>query len=161
MGKPYARELAALDSTYRQALADDPSRVAEAVASLANLALLAVGSGGSLSSARFAALVHEAFTGRLARATTPLEIGSPDPVVARSGVMFFSAGGKNRDIVSAFDRARGADARRIFVLCGNRDSPLYRRVNDAPEASGALFRNPAARMGSLQRTHWSRRVCDS
>jgi hypothetical protein len=149
MGKPYARELAALDSTYRQALTDDPGGVAKAIASLVHMPLLAVGSGGSLSTAHFAAFVHEAFTGRLAKATTPLEIGSPDPVVARSGVMFFSAGGTNRDILSAFDRARDAGARRVFVLCERRDSPLYRRVADAPEASCALFRIPGGKDGFL------------
>lgn len=47
-----------------------------------------------------------------------------------------------RDILAAFDRAREADARRIFVMCGRRDSPLYQRSEGAAEASGALFRIP-------------------
>jgi hypothetical protein len=149
MGKPYARELAALDDTYRQALSEDSTAVAEAIAALADLPVLAVGSGGSLSTAHFAALVHEAFTGQIAKATTPMEIGSPDPVVARSAVMFFSAGGKNRDILSAFDRAWGADARRVFVLCGRRDSPLYRRSQGKAETSVALFHIPGGKDGFL------------
>ena len=100
--------------------------------------MIMVGSGGSFSTASFAAFLHEHVTGRLTRAATPLELSNgslPD-----AGVACFSANGRNRDIIAAFRNASRHEVDPLSALVLADDSPLaemasrwhYARVVAAP-----------------------------
>ena len=62
--------------------------------------MMMVGSGGSFSTATFAAGLHESTSGQLARAATPLDVVSK--AIQDAGLVCFSARGRNRDIITAF-----------------------------------------------------------
>lgn len=101
MGKPYQRELDNVPATIRWALAQDVASLRHTLLrEFAPRNLIAVGSGGSLVAATFAAMLHEATTGRLARATTPLE-ASTRPVTKHTAALLLSARGTNIDIQQA------------------------------------------------------------
>ncbi len=103
-------ELRQLEATYSAALSMDTSVLDAALSDSSRYPLVAVGSGGSLSAAHFACHLHEQFAGKLARASTPLEIlsllsdaGSRRGLV-NSAVLCLSAGGSNTDINRTFER---------------------------------------------------------
>lgn len=102
MGKPYASELEQLASTYTWAIKTCIDPLVEAITGSASLPLLATGSGGSLTAAHLAASLHQRYTGRIAKAVTPLEIVSLTPSFKDIAVLFLSASGKNADIIGAF-----------------------------------------------------------
>ena len=82
-----------------------------------------IGSGGSFSVASFAAFLHQAQTGRLASALTPLEY--LDIHLRDSGVICFSASGKNKDIGTAFEEAALREVRPLIALVMREASPLH------------------------------------
>ena len=87
--------------------------------------MVAIGSGGSLVAASFASLLHEAATGRLARAATPLEAITRSPL-RDTGALLLSARGTNSDImrVARILPELGYDV--VSGLTTHRGSPLER-----------------------------------
>ena len=85
--------------------------------------LLAVGSGGSLVSATFAALLHESVTGRLARSATPLE-AMTRPSTRDTAALLLSAGGANPDIRQAARILPTLGYETVSALCTRIGSPL-------------------------------------
>ena len=96
----YRRELAGLDGVYRAARGMDVAPLCAVVERWADRPMMMVGSGGSFSTATFAADLHESATGQLARAATPLEVVSKGN--RQAGLTCFSANGRNQDIITAF-----------------------------------------------------------
>src|SRR5713101_433311 len=128
LGKPYASELAQLPSTYSWAMKTCIDPLVEAIIGSASLPLLATGSGGSLTAAHLAASLHQRYAGRIAKAVTPLEIAASVPHPRDVAVLFLSAGGRNADIIGAFQRVVVREPRRLVVMCSQRKSPLARLV---------------------------------
>lgn len=126
VGKPYSSELALLSSTYAWAMAADTTPLAAAIAGWAAQPLVAVGSGGSLTTANFASFLHERYAGTIAKAVTPLEIATHGRTLRDTVVMFVSAGGQNTDIVGALRYVVAQEPKHLLVLCGNPASPLSR-----------------------------------
>jgi len=83
-----------------------------------------VGSGGSYTVATLLCTLHETYTGRVSRASTPLEIIANPTLAAASPMFFVSAEGKNPDIIEAILRARRHSARDLHVLTNRKSSPL-------------------------------------
>ena len=80
MGKPYHSEIEKVPATISWALDQDVTELRKTLRREFNgHNLVAIGSGGSLVAAAFAAQLHEAVTGYLARASTPLEAISRPP----------------------------------------------------------------------------------
>ena len=100
MPPSYRRELAGLDGVYRAARGIDVAPLCAVVERWADRPMMMVGSGGSFSTATFAAGLHESTTGQLARAATPLDVVSK--AIQDAGLVCFSARGRNRDIITAF-----------------------------------------------------------
>lgn len=115
MGKPFMSELHQLEATYSAALSMDTSSLDVALSESLRYPLVAVGSGGSLSAAHFACRLHQQFAGKLAKASTPLEIlsllsdGGSRHSLVNSTVLCLSAGGSNTDINRAFRALIEAD----------------------------------------------------
>ena len=124
MGKPYAFELEQLANTYAWAMNTGIDPLVDALSGCASLPLLATGSGGSLTAAHLAAAFHQRYTGRMAKAVTPLEIVFLAPGFQDMAVLFLSAGGKNADIIGALQQVVVREPRRLAVLCSRRQSPL-------------------------------------
>ena len=96
----YRKELSGLDGVYRTARGMDVSPLCSVVERWLDRPMVMVGSGGSFSTATFAADLHESVTGQLARAATPLEVISK--ANRDAGLVCFSASGRNQDIIAAF-----------------------------------------------------------
>ncbi|MFX3928891.1 hypothetical protein ACJBV4_10445, partial [Streptococcus suis] len=69
----YENELAELRHSYASACAADIEPLKLAIASAAEASMIGVGSGGSFTVASLLCSLHEAYTGRVSRPSTPLE----------------------------------------------------------------------------------------
>lgn len=124
MGKAYQNELKQVPATIRWALNQDISHLRQTLLEeFAGCNLLAVGSGGSLVAATFATLLHESFTGRLARTATPLE-AMTRPSTRDTAALLLSAGGTNPDIRQAAKILPTLGYETISALCTRMGSPL-------------------------------------
>ena len=98
----YDTELHRLGETYSLALTADVRRVKTAIAGASESSIIGVGSGGSFTVASLLCNLHETYTGRVSRPSTPLEIISSPTLASASPVFLISAEGKNPDIIEAF-----------------------------------------------------------
>src|SRR5215475_1919632 len=120
----YEIELQQLGETYRAASIADITRVKSAIAGASESSIIGIGSGGSFTVASLLCNLHETYTGRVSRPSTPLEIICNPTIAAASPVFLISAEGKNPDIVEALQRARMHSARPIHVITNRSNSPL-------------------------------------
>jgi HAD superfamily hydrolase (TIGR01484 family) len=135
----YDVELEKLASTYHAALAADVSRLKVAIAGASQSSIIGVGSGGSYTVASLLCNLHEAYTGRVSRASTPLEIICNPTLAAASPVFLISAEGKNPDIVEALQRARIHSARAVHVITNRAESPLIECARDLTNINEHVF----------------------
>ena len=135
MGKPFLVELSHLGETYAWALDQDVSNLTDFFRSALDRPILAVGSGGSLSAASYAAYLHEQIAGFPSEALTPMRfVGfNSTPDVA---ALFLSAGGRNHDILAAIRAASIRDLRQVGAMSLRSTSPL---VDFAEQIAGNLF----------------------
>jgi fructoselysine-6-P-deglycase FrlB-like protein len=125
MGKPFEIELGRLSETYDWAMSQNITPLAEFVRAVVGGPACFLGSGGSLSAATFGAYLHEQVTTQVAEALTPLPF-SARPEFSSNAVLMMSAGGKNRDILSAYRNAVERDTKHLGVICFDPKSPLAR-----------------------------------
>ena len=123
MGRHYPSELRRLPATLEWAQAQDISALSDSIRDLAGSDLLAVGSGGSFVAAAYAALLHEAYMERLARASTPLEAVSQSPT-RDTAALLLSAGGTNKDIRQAAHTLLESDYSRVLAVTTRPGAPL-------------------------------------
>lgn len=135
----YEQELAQLSVSYTAACAADIEALKAAIAGTAESSMIGVGSGGSFTVASLLCSLHEAFTGRVSRPSTPLEIICSPALASSSPVFLISAEGKNPDIVEALDRARRFSSRTVHVLTNRNDSPLMKQVRAMPGVKPYVF----------------------
>ena len=95
MGKPYQSELAKLSETYQWALSLDAKPLEEHLVSVANCPLVAIGSGGSYSTATLMADLHQRQTGEVGMSDTPLMAASYLKQLKGSAVALVSGAGLN------------------------------------------------------------------
>jgi hydroxymethylpyrimidine pyrophosphatase-like HAD family hydrolase/fructoselysine-6-P-deglycase FrlB-like protein len=124
LGKPYATELKALSDTYALSCKMHVDTLAAILRSGVHLPLAAIGSGGSLTSAHFAAYLHTLYTGRMAKAMTPLEIVSSPAALQHLAVLILSAGGRNPDVLGCFDSLQRRDHSLLGAVCAQTETPL-------------------------------------
>jgi fructoselysine-6-P-deglycase FrlB-like protein len=101
----YESEMTKLAGTYSAALGTDVSKIKAAVAGASESSVIGVGTGGSFTVASLLCHLHEAYTGRVSRPATSLELICNPTLAASSPVFLISAEGKNPDIVEALQRA--------------------------------------------------------
>lgn len=124
MGKSYATEIDRLAATYSWAMQAQIASLTGAVCASLSSPLLALGSGGSLTVAHFAASLHQRYTGHIAKAVTPLELVRDIPDKSSVAVLLLSAEGKNSDVISAFEHTVAREPSHLTVLCMHAASPL-------------------------------------
>lgn len=138
----YEAELSQLAATYSAALAapaKDVDRLKAAIRSASESSLIGVGSGGSFTIASLLCNLHETYTGRVSRASTPLEIICNPTLAASSPVFLISAEGKNPDICEALGRARRNSARTLHVLTNREESELMECVKGLTDVTPHVF----------------------
>jgi len=123
MGKPYEIELRNLKQTYEWALKVPIEKLCYFVNASHDLPLVAVGSGGSLTAACMAALLHQR-VGMMSKGVTPLDFISTEKTIQDTSVLIMSAGGHNTDILSAFRFAATSEPRQLMAFCMKTESPL-------------------------------------
>ena len=148
MGKAYQSELKQIPATVKWALEQDISDLRQTLlGEFAGYNLLAVGSGGSLVAATFAAMLHESVTGRLARTATPLE-ATNRPSTRDTAALLLSAGGANPDIRQAARILPTLGYETVSALCTRAGSPLGLILADCGESIHE-FPLPCGRDGFL------------
>ena len=138
-GTHYEAELSKLGATYDQALRADIRDVKSAIAGASEASIIGVGSGGSFTTASLLCHLHETYTGRVSRPSTPLEIICNPTLAAASPVFLISAEGKNPDIVEALQRARMHSARPIHVITNRDDSLLIECAQQLAKINHHVF----------------------
>lgn len=123
MGRPYEIELRNLRQTYQWALKVPIEQLCSFVNASHDLPMIAVGSGGSLTAAHMAILLHQK-TGMLSKAVSPLDFIASRKSFRDNSVLILSAGGHNVDILSAFRSVATSEPRQLMTLCLQTESPL-------------------------------------
>lgn len=123
MGKPYAVEMNELARTYEHASQTCIDDLVHFLGASHQLPLLVAGSGGSLTAAHFAALLHER-RGSFAKAVTPMELRSAGHFVRDASVLMISAGGRNSDVLAGFEATALREPRHLLALTAHAESPL-------------------------------------
>lgn len=131
MGKPYSEELGKLPETYAWASRAPIGNLSEFVGRRAQAPMYAVGSGGSFTSATFAAALHQR-GGSMSKCVTPLEFVWSPRLDERASALIVTAGGSNKDILASFDKASSALSE-TGIVCTSTENELIRR------ASGKAF----------------------
>ena len=95
LGRSFAVELQELPATYRWAMKAEIRSLTAAIRGCLNVPLVAVGSGGSLTVAEFAAKLHRDTMALPAFAETPLDAVAGHINPFRHAVLMTTAGGRN------------------------------------------------------------------
>jgi HAD superfamily hydrolase (TIGR01484 family) len=135
----YEEELGNLAHTYREACAADITLLKDAIGGAAESSMIGVGSGGSFTVASLLCSLHETYTGRVSRPSTPLEIICTPTLASSSPVFLISAEGKNPDILEALERARRFSSRTVHVLTNRSESPLKTQADALPGVKPYVF----------------------
>lgn len=135
----YRHELELLKETYVDALSVDVSDLKSAIAGASSSSVIGVGSGGSYTVASVLCNLHESYTGRVSRASTPLEIVCNPTLASTCPVFLISAEGKNPDITAALTRARRHSARAVHVVTNKVGSPLMELAEKLTDVRSHVF----------------------
>jgi fructoselysine-6-P-deglycase FrlB-like protein len=146
MGKPYASELQKLPAVYAWATEADIAPLVEAITALSQFPLIVVGSGGSLTTAHLASLLHQSYARRLARTFTPLEIARSG-TQHELGALLITAGGRNPDIIGAFRTLAVREPRELAVVCSSTTSPISEVAKEYWYSKIFEFAPPSGRDG--------------
>ena len=135
----YDAELRQLGVTLGMAVKADIGGLKVAIAAASESSLFGVGSGGSYTTAALLCSLHEAYTGRVSRPSTPLELICNPTLASSSPVFLVSAEGKNPDIIEAVYRARQHSARTVHVLTNKQESPLTKKIDELTNVNVHCF----------------------
>lgn len=116
-----------IPEVYDWALTIPISKIAEFVRRADKTPLYVIGSGGSLSSATFASLLHQ-MTGIISKCLTPLEFLEYGHIDKNCSVLIITAGGNNKDILSTFDRTVSLGIKNIGIVCASTNNKLVKKA---------------------------------
>lgn len=149
MGKPYKSELDKLGQTYDWALREPIDGIDQLVRDSAHCQLIAIGSGGSLTSARYACVLHQ-LLGSVGSLETPLGYRTTPRVIGGNKVVyFFTAGGSNPDVKSAFSEAIVREPKRVVAFCMRKGSPVSKIASKYESSCVLEYQPPAGKDGFL------------
>jgi len=128
MGRPYKSELVQLPTTYAWALSLNTDALEERIRSFASCPLIAIGSGGSQTTAVLVADLHQSKFGQVSKADTPLVARHYLKKLKSSVIVLVSGGGRNADILGVARAAVESEPKSLILLCAVKNSPLARIV---------------------------------
>ena len=135
----YDAEISKLGETYELALQQELTGLCAAIAAASESSVIGVGSGGSYTVASLLCNLHETYTGRVSRTSTPLELICNPNLASTSPVFLISAEGKNPDILEALMRVRFQSARSIHIITNRAESLLTEKANKISEVTTHVF----------------------
>lgn len=139
MSTAYETELEKLPQAYQAGLAADITNLKAAIAGASESSIIGVGSGGSYTIASLLCNLHEYYTGRVSRPSTPLEIICNPTLTESSPVFLISAEGKNPDIIEALLKSRRHSSRTVHILTNRTASPLVEKAKSMIDVSTHSF----------------------
>lgn len=147
MGKPFKEELKELESTIRWANHQDiDSEFSEIVNN--DDPVYCIGSGGSYTSAHYAAsLLNQ--NGIFSKAITPFELFYNKHTIKNSRLLFMSAGGRNKDILSAYKFSIKYDPTKTYTMCMSKGTLLSDLANKYTINRSLEFEPPTGKDGFL------------
>lgn len=148
MGRPYKTELTAVPQTLDWAATADIAAVTQVVRAIASRPLIVIGSGGSVTACHLLAKLHAEHARQPVRVTTPYEF-SLQPPDGTSSVLLLSAGGANRDILRAAEKASTESYESVCAIVAKGASPLGRMLAELPHTLTAGFDVPFGKDGFL------------
>lgn len=148
MGKPYQHEMSRLGETFEWVVNTDVQLIRSVIQYSSNSPLIAIGSGGSLSTAFVLTYLHQFFTGKLARTNTPLDaiLSRQD---AETAMWIISAGGNNVDVVNLAKALIFREPFQLAVLCGNAQSRLAKLCQEHSIVNLLAYPTPTGKDGFL------------
>jgi HAD superfamily hydrolase (TIGR01484 family) len=139
MRSRYHFELQKLPATYEVAIQSDIQALKSAISGASQSSIVACGSGGSFTVASLLCGLHEQYTGRISRPSTPLEIICNPNLAMASPVFLISAEGRNPDIIEALHRARRHSSRPLHVITNHTSSPLIDSISQLTDVAVHAF----------------------
>lgn len=127
MGRPYRNEVRSLPDTYQWAVSHDSRRLKTLFEDHIGATLIAVGSGGSYSTATAAAAMHRFYHSSPGFAVTPLELEASSIEESNASLWLFSGSGRNIDIRRCVKTAT-SEENRLTIVCGKKGSPLEKEA---------------------------------
>ena len=131
MARPYENEIKTFDSTYLYALDSPINELTSFLNYSHNTPLYVIGSGGSFTVAAFTAMLHQQ-TGTMAKCITPLEFMNYENIDKDNSILIVTAGGNNKDILSAFDKAITSELKILGILCASINNKLTKKAELVP-----------------------------
>lgn len=149
MGKPFGEEIKKIQDTYDWALNVPIENLEYIQDFLLKKSLFVVGSGGSTCSCCLFSMLHQE-EGQMASPITPLELQYVKNAINKNtNVVFISAGGRNSDILFAFDTAVNQEPSNILSICFKENSPLAKKSFKYSISKMISLENPAGKDGFL------------
>lgn len=151
MGKPFKGELKKLSETIRWAEQQDVTRLAQFLfAENKQIPLVCIGSGGSLSACHYAVQLYQQCNGVLAQAMTPLQLMYAGHNIIRSSkLLFLSASGKNKDILSAVKYGVKYNETGMMSLTLRKNNPTEELLEQYPKVQRWCEDIPSEKDGFL------------
>ena len=151
MGKPFKEELKKLSETIRWAEQQDVTRLAQFLfAENKQIPLVCIGSGGSLSACHYAVQLYQHRNGVLAQAMTPLQLMYAGYNIIRSSkLLFLSASGKNKDILSAIKYGVKYNETGMMSLTLRKNNPTEELLEQYPKVQRWCENIPTEKDGFL------------
>lgn len=151
MGKPFKEELKKLSETIRWAEQQDVTRLAQFLfAENRQIPLVCIGSGGSLSACHYAVQLYQQRNGVLAQAMTPLQLMYAGYNIIRSSkLLFLSASGKNKDILSAIKYGVKYNETGMMSLTLHKNNPTEELLEQYPKVLRWCENIPSEKDGFL------------
>lgn len=148
MGKPFKSELDQLEKTYEWAKKVQIAQLSSLIDAYRNSPLISVGSGGSLTVARFIELLHQN-SGYISKGVTPLDLTYSKSIIKNSNILLLSAGGSNPDILSIFKLVAENDSKSLSAICLRSNTPLLKLSQQYPESKIIELDPPIKKDGFL------------
>lgn len=150
MGKPFNSELDKIAGTIKWAEEQDVTELRSFFSVNAGIPLICVGSGGSYSAASYVAMLYKQSCG-LAVSMTPLAFDtSSDAIIRDSKLLFFSASGRNKDFLIAFQRGLVVGRGDMAGVCLRESPKLDEIINKCnPDFKKHTFLIPTVKDGFL------------
>ncbi|WP_368335840.1 HAD hydrolase family protein [Phocaeicola dorei] len=151
MGKPFKGELKKLSETIRWAEQQDVTHLAQFLfAENKQIPLVCIGSGGSLSACHYAVQLYQQCNGVLAQAVTPLQLMYAGHNIIRSNkLLFLSASGKNKDILSAIKYGVKYNETGMMSLTLRKNNPTEELLEQYPKVQRWCEDIPSEKDGFL------------
>lgn len=140
-----------LSETIRWAEQQDVTRLAQFLfAENKQIPLVCIGSGGSLSACHYAVQLYQQRNGVLAQAMTPLQLMYAGYNIIRSSkLLFLSASGKNKDILSAIKYGVKYNETGMMSLTLRKNNPTEELLEQYPKVQRWCENIPSEKDGFL------------